>query len=129
MDDKDILQMLEEYEKEKLEIGSNYNIKKAELEKEYKKQQINIKYKLLNFLSQKEEEAKNKLKCIRQLRNALFENDDDEGMKELNDLSKDSKATFENVINSQEIQLREGIGINGMKKININEEKEKKDEN
>ena len=112
MDDKDILQMLEKYEKEKLEKGSNYNIKKEELEKEYKKQQINIKFKLLNFLLQKEEEAKNKLQCIRQL--ALFGNDENEGMKELNDLSKDSKATFENDINSQVIQLREGTGINGM---------------
>ena len=102
--------MLEEYEKEKLEIGSNYNIKneelmkeynikKEELEKEYKSQKINIKYKFLNFLLQKEEVAKNKFECIRQLRNALFGNDENEGMKELNNLPKDSKATLENDIN------------------------------
>ena len=38
MDDKDILKMLEKYEKKKLEIENNYNIKKEELEKEHKKQ-------------------------------------------------------------------------------------------
>ena len=138
MDDKDILQMLEKYEKKKLEIGSNYNIKKEELEKNYnikkeelakehKMLQIDNKFKLLNYLSRKEEEIKKKLEGIRQIRNALFEDDEDEGMRELNNMAKENKATFENDNNSQGIQLREGTEINGMKKTNINEEKEEKE--
>ena len=127
MDDKDILQMLEKYEEKKLEIISNYNIKKEELAREYKKQQLDNKFKLLNFLSLKEEETKKKLECIRQIRNVLFEDDEDEGMTELNNMAKETKATFENDNNSQGIQLREGTEINGMKKTNINEEKEEKD--
>ena len=129
MYDKDILQMLEKYEEKKLEIRSNYNIKKEKLAKEYKKQQLGNKFQLLNFLSLKEEEAKKKLEDIRQIRNVLFEDDEDEGMTELNNMAKETKATFENDNNSQGIQLREGTEINGMKKTNINEEKEEKEEN
>ena len=62
MDDKDILEKFEKYEKKELEIDSNYNIKKEELEKEHKKQHIDNKYELLNFLSQKQEEAKKDMK-------------------------------------------------------------------
>jgi len=58
MNDKDVLLILEKYEKKELETESNYNIKKEELEKEYKKQQIENKFELLNILSQKIEETK-----------------------------------------------------------------------
>ena len=68
MNDKDVLLILEKYEKKELETESNYNIKKAELdikkeelEKEYKKQQIENKFELLNILSQKIEETKKKI--------------------------------------------------------------------
>ena len=139
MNDKDILQMLENYKKKELEIETNYNIKKAELdikkaeldikkeelEKEHKTQQIDNKFKFLNVLSQKIEEAKKKYEDLIQVKNALFGNDENEIMKEM----KETKETFENDINSQGIQLREGTEINGMiHTTNFIEGKEQEDE-
>jgi hypothetical protein len=126
MDDKDILEKLEKYEKKELEIDSNYNIKKEELEKEYKKQHIDNKYELLNFLSQKQEEAKKRYEVISLIRNALFRNDENEGMKEFNNMAKETNAIFENDNINQGIQLRE-TEINGMKKTNFIEEIEGKE--
>ena len=126
MDDKDILEKLEKYEKKELEIDSNYNIKKEELEKEYKKQHIDNKYELLNFLSQKQEEAKKRYEAISLIRNALFRNDENEGMKEFNNMAKETNANFENDNINQGIQLRE-TEINGMKKTKFIEEIEGKE--
>ena len=128
MDDKDVLQMLEKYKKNDLEIEKNYQIKKVKLEKEYKKQQRDNKFKLFNYLYQKEEEAKKKFENFRQIRNELFGNDEDEQIAELNNIANETRPTFENDNNSQGIQLREGTEINGMKKANINEEREEREE-
>ena len=49
-------------------------------------------------------------------------------MTEINNMAKETKATFENDNNSLVIQLREGTEINGMKKTKINEEREEKEE-
>ena len=127
MDDREVLQMLEKYEKKELEIARDYNIKKEELEKEYKKRQIDNKFELLNFLSQKQEETKKKYETISQIRNILFGYDENEGMKELNNMAKETKATFENDNNNQDIQLRERTENNKMKKINPSEAKKETD--
>lgn len=132
MNDKDVLLILEKYEKKELETESNYNIKKAELdikkeelEKEYKKQQIENKFELLNILSQKIEETKKKYDELIQVRNALYGNDENEIMKEI---SKEKKETFENSNNRQGIHLREHIDTNGMiKTTDFAEEKEGKE--
>lgn len=132
MNDKDVLLILEKYEKKELETESNYNIKKAELdikkeelEKEYKKQQIENKFELLNILSQKIEETKKKYDELIQVRNALYGNDENEIMKEM---SKEKKETFENSNNRQGIHLREHIDTNGMiKTTDFAEEKEGKE--
>lgn len=127
MDDREVLQMLEKYEKKELEIARDYNIKKEELEKEYKKRQIDNKFELLNFLSQKQEETKKKYETISQIRKILFGYDENEGMKELNNMAKETKATFENDNNNQDIQLRERTENNKMKKINPSEAKKEKE--
>ena len=138
MIDKDILKMLEKYKKKELEMQSDYNIKKEklekehkikeeELEKEHKKQQIDNKFQLLNFISQKQEEAKNRYEALSQIRNALFGNDGNEGLKELIYMARKIKATFENDNNNQGIQLREGTEINEKKKSNFIEEKSEKE--
>ena len=126
MNDKDIFRMLEKYKKKELEIESNYNIKKEELEKEHRTQQIDNKFKFLNVLSQKIEEAKTKYEALIELKNALFGNDENEIMKEM---IKETKETVENDINSQGIHLREETEINGMiNTTNFIEGKEQEDE-
>ena len=94
------------------------------MEKEYKKQQINSGFTIPNFLLQKEEEAKNKFKWIRQLRKAIFGN---KRMKELNNMEKEAISIFENDNNSQGMKIKERTSINGIEKTIIIEEKEEKE--
>ena len=120
MNDREILKMLDKYEKKEIELEKEHQKQQKEHQKqqkehqkqqkeyekqrlEHERQQLDNNFKLLDFLFQKEDEKAKELEAMRQLRNTLYEN---------------VKTRVKNILKESDNQII----------INVNEKKEEEDE-
>ena len=127
MADNELINILGKYQEKEMEIERIYNIKKEELEKDYKNQKKNNRVQLLNFLFKKEEKIKNHLEGLQkdldgiiQIRNILSENEEKKGIQEIEDMPNESQVAFiHNDIHLREeddSQIQENNGMKQSKK-------------
>ena len=127
MADYELINILDKYQENEVEIERKYNIKKEELEKDYKNQKKNNRIQLLNSLFKKEEDLKSKfedlknhLEGINQIRNILGENEDNEGIQE-NESQSNMGNNDIHLREEEDIQIKEN---NGLKQSGIEEREE-----
>ena len=113
--DYELCNFLKIYKKKGLELEEFYKIKKEELEEDLRKQKNELKKQLINSISKKEENLRRKIEGLKQIRN-IFETDDKEGIKELENVLKETEKTFSNYSDNQHGQKKE------LKDIEENEE-------
>ena len=127
MADYELINILGKYQEKEMEIERIYNIKKEELEKDYKSQKKNNRIQLLNSLFIKEESIKNHLEGlqkdlegIKQIRNILNENEDKKEILKLKYMLNESQVNLvHNNIHLREeedIQIQENNGMKQSKK-------------
>jgi hypothetical protein len=152
MTDNELINILGKYQEKEMEIERIYNIKKEELEKDYKNQKKNNRDQLLNSLFEKEEKVNNRMKGLKkdldglkkdiegiikdlkeiiQIRKILSENEEKKGIQEIEDMPNESQVTlkhkhihFREEDDSDDSQIEENNGMEQSKKEESEESEE-----